>query len=77
MKTYETIYSFEVLEEIQNGKLVYLLDKFERVVLCVNDITVDKLAEILARGKTDKKRYEFWIEAVEETEETEESENEE
>lgn len=77
MKTYEIIYPFELLDLIQEGKLVYLLDRYEQVVLCVNDITVDKLAEVLKNGKTDKKRYEFWIEEVEETEEIEENEDEE
>ena len=74
MKTYETIYSFEVLETIQEGKLVYLLDRYEQIVMCVNDITVDKLAEVLKNSKTEKKRYEFWIEEVEETEESENEE---
>ncbi len=74
MKTYETIYSFDVLGAIQEGKLVYLLDRYEQKVLCVNDITVDKFAEVMANCKIEKTRYEFWIEKVEGTEESEDEE---
>lgn len=75
MKTFESVYSFDVLREIKKEKLVYVLDKEEQTVKCVNDMIVDKLAEVLKNSETEKTRYAFWIEK--EVEETEENENEE
>lgn len=67
MKTFEGVYSFDVIREIKKGKLVYVLDKEEQTVKCVNDMIVDKLAEVLKNSETEKTRYMFWKE-VEETE---------
>jgi len=69
MKTYEAVYPFYALDEIKKGKLVYVLDKEEQTVKCVNDITVDNLAAILTDSETKKTRYDFWIERAEENEE--------
>lgn len=70
MKTYNTIYSFEVLDKIKEGAKVYVLDREEKAVYCVNDISVADLAQLEIFGKTNKKRFEYWIEEI--TEEIEE-----
>lgn len=70
MKTKITnIYSFEVIEAIKQGKVVYCCDKIAAEVFKVNNMTVDEAVHILG---TCQERYEFWY--VEETEEPVENE---
>lgn len=70
MKNYKSVYYWDIIDRIKEGKLVYLLDKEEQTVYCVNDISVDKYAEILNLCKEKSERFESWIEVH--TEETEE-----
>ena len=76
---YKKIYSHWVIDDIQDGKKVFCLDrKFLRVVL-INDLTVDQMVAMLQSALEESDRYEFWYEEPEETEkvteETEENEN--
>ena len=70
MKNYKSVYHWDVIDRIKEGKLVYLLDKEEQKIFCVNDMLVDKFVEILNLCKENSERFEFWIEVH--TEETEE-----
>ena len=64
MKTYKSIYGWEVLEKIREGKKVYVLDREDKSVVCVNDVSVKDLAQIEIYGKESKNRFEFWIEEI-------------
>lgn len=59
MENYITIYPFEVIDTIKNGKTVYLLDKAIREVFCVNDMPVKYLVRVLNDDNAHK-RYEIW-----------------
>lgn len=59
---YKKTYSFMVLNNIKEGKSVYLLDRKARAVLCVNDMCVGDVMEILS--SQDEERFEFWYEEV-------------
>ena len=61
MKIYKSIYSFEVLDYIKEGKSVYMLDRETSEVLEVNSIEVGEFAEVL-KFDNETKRYDFWIE---------------
>lgn len=72
---YKKIYSHWVIDDIQDDKKVFCLDrKFLRVVL-INDLTVDQMLAILKNALEESDRYEFWYEEPEEAEKTEEEEN--
>ena len=59
MKTKITnIYSFEVIEAIKQGKVVYCCDKVAAEVGKVNNMTVDEAVTLLNDDCQD--RYEFW-----------------
>lgn len=68
---YQTIYSFEVLNEIENGQKVYMLDRKYIVTTNVSNLTVEELVEIIKQEKEESTRFEFWTEIAE----TEENEN--
>lgn len=63
MKTFENVYSWSVIDEIKNGRLVYCLDREEQKVFCVNDIPVENYVAILKYCREeDTNRYLFWYE---------------
>jgi urease gamma subunit len=62
---YKQIYSFLVLDNIRDGKTVYLLDRKARAVICVNDMCVSDLVEVINTEDTTG-RFEFWHEEVSE-----------
>jgi hypothetical protein len=59
---YKKTYSFMVLNNIKEGKSVYMLDRKARAVLCVNDMCVGDAMEII--DSQDEERFEFWYEEV-------------
>lgn len=68
---YQTIYSFEVLTEIESGQRVYMLDRKYAVTANVSNLTVEELVEIIKQEKEESTRFEFWTEI--ETEENEDA----
>ena len=71
-KKYVDIYHFQVLDAVQNGNRVYMLDKYEQDVCCVNRMSVGDVTEILAmceanEGTPEERRFLFWY-VKEETE---------
>ena len=64
---YRTIYSFKVFEEINNGKQVFVLDRQNNSVTCVNDLNVNSALKVV-NADDNENRYAFWI--CEESEET-------
>ena len=68
MAIYNTIYSFEVFDKINEGKNVFVTDRQNRSVALINDMDVESAVRVVnAENRT--RRYEFWIEGAEETEE--------
>ena len=65
MKTYITIYDFEVIEKVKNGFTVHALDRERACVFCVNDMTVSDLAKLMISKTYNHTRYEFWIDTEE------------
>ena len=60
-KTYRNIYSFNILDEIGKGNVVYMLDREKRCVENVNEMEVQTLSEVLNCDNL-KDRFEFWVE---------------
>ena len=60
MKIYETIYSWNVFDEIARGKNVYMLDRQNQSVALVNDMDAQSAISVVHSKNTDK-RYDFWI----------------
>lgn len=68
---FKEIYYFSVLDEIEDGKTVYCLDKELKVVKAINEVTVAEALKIIDLAKKESGRFAFWSE----TKESEESEN--
>lgn len=66
MKTYKSIYPFNVVDEARKGKTVYAVDKAEFWCGTVNSLDFDCFVECLNGAEKEPTRYEFWV--VEETE---------
>lgn len=62
MEKYRTIYAFEAITKVVSGKTVYLLDKKHRNVQCVNDMTLEALADVLRNEDSGnaEDRFVFW-----------------
>lgn len=71
MKTFRTVYNWAVLEKIQEGKKVCVVDKQFHSCDTLNELIVDEAIAILKSSEECEDRYDFWIE-----EESEEVENE-
>lgn len=72
MTNFEKVYSFNVLDEIVAGKKVFVLDREEALVECVNEMTVARLAEVFKLKESNIERFEYWFNDYETTEEKEE-----
>lgn len=57
---YKTIYLFEILNAVKEGKQVYVLDRKIKIIHNANTMPVNKLALILS--DEEKSRYEAWSE---------------
>lgn len=59
---FKEVYDFAVMDEIEDGNTVFVLDKESRTVNVVNEMTVnDAVAVIRDAGRT-RDRFEFWYE---------------
>lgn len=61
MTKYESIYSFDVLDEIARGEVVFLIDRKDEVINRVNDMTTSDVAFAIKDENKDN-RYEFYKE---------------
>lgn len=61
MKTYKTIYRFEVFEKITNGKNVWVTDRQNKSVALINDMDANSAVK-LVNTENRAGRYEFWVE---------------
>lgn len=58
---YKTVYPSWVIDEIEKGNEVYVLDRSTRAVECVNEMTLKRAVGIIEAAKESKSdRYEFW-----------------
>ena len=67
MMKYTNVYPWDVLDKIEEGKRVNMLDKENLVVIEVNNMSVWNALKWLSMAKEDHCRFEFWY--VEEQEE--------
>lgn len=68
---YKTVYPCWVIDEVKNGKVVFVLDKLLMKVAVVNEMRLDDVIRITENGE--ENRYEFWHVEETKTEETEEN----
>lgn len=61
MTKYESVYDFNVLDEIKSGETIFLLDRAENDVGWVNDMSIDSLVKVFKHDNKDN-RYEFYKE---------------
>jgi hypothetical protein len=67
MEKYVKVFPFAVMNTVEDGKAVYMVDKRLNEVFCVNSMSVERIMTVL-RDKEDTERYDFWyIEVVGET----------
>jgi hypothetical protein len=59
---YITVYKWNLLDEIKQGATVYVLDKKEKEVICINEVLVDYAIRLFAEWEKDADRFEFWKE---------------
>ena len=61
MTKYESIYSFDVIDEIARGEVVFMIDRKNEVINRVNDMTTSIVAFAIKDENKDN-RYEFYKE---------------
>jgi hypothetical protein len=66
MKIYKDIYGFQAMDEIRKEKDVYVIDKEDREVYCMNTMRVADFINIV-NSDNDNDRFSFYI--IEETNE--------
>ena len=59
---YKKVYDFNVLDEVEKGAEVYCLDRREKEVHKMNDLTFEYALSLIRDAKEDDNRYEFWKE---------------
>ena len=57
---YITISAYWVIDEIRNGRMIYVLDRKTQTVSTLNDWNIQNV--IRATESEEKNRYEFWYE---------------
>lgn len=68
VKNCKSIHSFNVMDEIKRGKIVFGVDRYELECFEVNTLTVNKLANILSETTINTNRFDFWSLEVNEDE---------
>lgn len=58
--TFRTVYDFNVLDEINAGNKVYMIDRFYCYIAIVNDMPVSEYAAFANRDNADN-RIEFYV----------------
>lgn len=61
MTKYESVYDFNVLDEIKSGKTIFLLNRATNDVKWVNNMSVNSLVKVFKHDNKDN-RYEFYKE---------------
>lgn len=69
MRTYKDIYSFQTIDEIKNGKDVYVVDKENMKIYYLNGMTTEEFVYVVNCDNRND-RFSFYV--VEETKETNE-----
>ena len=59
MDKYVKVYAFCIIQEIADGKVVYMLDRDAGEVYCVNNLPIWKVLDIL-RTDDEAGRFDFW-----------------
>lgn len=72
MIKYIDVYHFQVLEEISEGKTVWVLDKADGGVTSVNDMTVTLAVDMINLANKQPDRVIFWREEEQKEENTNE-----
>lgn len=57
---YKSLYLYELLDTMKEGKRVYVLDRLECDVQCVNDLYVNTFIQYLNCAEKENGRFEFW-----------------
>lgn len=57
---YTTVYPWMVIDEIRQGKKIFVLDRKLKNISYVNDASIEDV--LRATSETEKDRYEFWYE---------------
>lgn len=58
---YKELYSWRVIETIQDGKQVYCTDREKKEVFLLNTASAGRVLRII--NNDENKRYEFWVES--------------
>ena len=61
---YVSIYGWEILDKVKEGKVVYILDRTNKETYCTDSLTVVGLADMLSQDNTGG-RFVFWYEEKE------------
>ena len=61
MRKYETVYSFNVLDEVANGERILLIDRATKSINSLDEISTRDLA-IAIKAENKDNRYEFYKE---------------
>lgn len=64
---YISISAYWVIDEIREGKTIYVLDRKTQTVSKINSMPIQNVIKI-TEDKEEKSRYEFWYEEMEENE---------
>lgn len=59
---YRKMYGFEVIGAMLNHKTVYMLDKYDKTVTCMNTLNMANIANIISDAAENEQRYYFWEE---------------
>lgn len=66
---FKELYYFWVMEAVENGKTVFMLDKYNANTCRVNDMSLSRIYEIFsfinrAKGTKSENRYMFWTKEI-------------
>lgn len=64
-KKYVEVYDFMVLDTVRKGEKVWMLDKKEADICCVNNMRTSDLMKVLEliesnKGTPEESRFQFW-----------------
>ena len=62
---FKTVYHFSVMDEIEEGKTVYFLDKETQWVGMLNDVPCEAAVKLIRKAKEDDDSVIFWKEIKE------------
>lgn len=60
MKSFKSVYSFEVIQKIKEGHTIMMLDKEKQFVETVNEMEVSEFVKVLAEIEANNTRYYFY-----------------